>query len=198
MYDVTGYSAEAKKDFLQRTLPIFGFMLLITGIVVYYMAKTGMWQYFNNFGIIGMLALLVLQVGIFYGAQAFRKMYPLNIGFAMAFAALEGAIISPLIASFLEAGMSLLIGQALAITSMIMFGLAAVVWVTGRDFSFLGGFLIMGVFGLIGISLFSFFVQMPSFIGLALNIASVVIFSLFVLYDMSKILKNQFGAVAGA
>ncbi|MDY6771195.1 MAG: Bax inhibitor-1/YccA family protein [Candidatus Nanohaloarchaea archaeon] len=198
MFDVTNYPAEARQQFLQKTLPIFGFMLLITGVVTYWMAASGAWMAVARMGLIGMLLLFGVQIGMIYGARAFRESYPFNIVFAIAFAVVEGVFISPLIAIYLAAN-PIVIGQALVITSFIMLGLAAVVWFTNRDFRPMGMFLIMAVFGLIGLSLLQFIVgQFPSGIQLAINVGTIVIFSLFVLYDMSKILKNEFGPVGGA
>lgn len=198
MFDVTSYPAAARRQFLERTLPIFGLMLAITGVVTYYMAESGQWRLFADLGIVGFILLLAVQIGMIYGARAFRESYPLNIAFAIAFAVVEGLFISPLIAAYLAAGMVTLIAEALILTSFIMFGMASVVWFTNRDFRALGTFLIMSVFGLIGIAAIGFFIRIPTGIQLIIDIGTVIIFSLFVLYDMSKILKNEYGPVGGA
>jgi FtsH-binding integral membrane protein len=78
--------------------------------------------------------------------------------------------------------------QAAMLTALVFTGLTGYVFVTRKDFSFLGGALAIGVFALIGIaiagSLFGFTV------GLWYSVLGVVVFSGYVLYDTSKILHS--------
>jgi modulator of FtsH protease len=58
-----------------------------------------------------------------------------------------------------------------------------------RDFSFLGGFLSMGLWVLIGASLLSFFVGGASF-SLAIASVGVLLFGGYILFDTSRILRD--------
>lgn len=187
-----------RATFFQRVVPVFAMMLLITAAVTAWTIRLGYTSIFADLGLVGLLLLLGVQIGVFYGAQAFREYYPANVVFAVAFAAFEGVFIAPIIEMYISAGMGYLVAQALVVTALVFVGFAAVPLATGKDFSYLGGVLIAAVFGIIGFSVLSFFVGFPGWVGIAINVVSVVVFSLFILYDMSQILKGNFGAVAGA
>ncbi|WP_232688551.1 Bax inhibitor-1/YccA family protein [Halobacterium zhouii] len=191
-------SEHGRVTFFQRVLPVFAMMLLVSGAVTAWTIRLGYTSLVADLGLLGFLGLLAVQVGVFYGAQAFREHYPANVVFAVTFAAFEGVFIAPIIQTYLSAGMGYLVAQALVITSVVFVGFAAIPLVTGKDFSYLGGALIAAVFGIIALSVLSYFVGFPGWVAVALDVVSIVVFSLFILYDMSKILKGDFGAVAGA
>ncbi|WP_298866124.1 Bax inhibitor-1 family protein [uncultured Gimesia sp.] len=77
---------------------------------------------------------------------------------------------------------------AAVITLCIFGGLTAYVFVTGADFSFMGGFLTIAMFAAIGIAIGS------SFFGFSLGIfftgAMILLMSGFILYDTSNILHH--------
>lgn len=90
------------------------------------------------------------------------------------------------------------IRDAFLLTVMGFTGLTAYVFVTKRDFSFLRGFVSMGLFVLIGAMLLNFFVGGES-LGLAISSVGVILFGAFVLYDTSRLLREEDrDAVGGA
>ena len=74
-------------------------------------------------------------------------------------------------------------------TGVIFLGLSGYVLTTRKDFSFMGGFLFVGVLVLIVASLANMFFQVPG-IQLALSAMSILIFSGYILYDTSKIING--------
>jgi len=72
---------------------------------------------------------------------------------------------------------------------MIFGGLTAYVWLTKKDFSYLGASLTIGLFLIIGISIINLFIG-SSVMSMTLSIVSVLLFSGFILYDTSVILRN--------
>lgn len=188
----------AVNRYFGQVLPIFGVMLLVTAAVTAGFVATGLWKVVFGFGIIALIGLLVVQMGLFFAAQALRDMYPLNVVFALLFAGFEGVFIAPIIAGYVNAGLAGLIGQALGITAVVFVAMSAIPLVTGRDFRFLGGFLFVGLLVLIVASLANAFLFGSGVLGIVLNVGSVLLFSVFILYDMSKIIENDWGPVAGA
>jgi modulator of FtsH protease len=84
-------------------------------------------------------------------------------------------------------------GQLVAIaggmTSVIFFAMAAVATFSKRDFSFLGRFLFIGMILLIVASLANLFFAVPA-ISLTISAVAVLIFSLYLLYDINNIVRG--------
>jgi modulator of FtsH protease len=101
----------------------------------------------------------------------------------------SGLAISPLI--FLVAGAqgTGAIYTALTLTASVFAGLTIYTWVSRKDFSYMGASLMIGLFLIIGIGIVNLFVQ-SSTLSLASAIVSVVLFSGFILYDTSRILRH--------
>lgn len=90
------------------------------------------------------------------------------------------------------------IRDAFLLTVMGFGGLTGYVFVSKRDFSFLRGFVSIGLFVLLGAMLLNFFVGGESF-GLAISSVGVILFGAFVLYDTSRLLREESrDAVGGA
>ncbi len=77
---------------------------------------------------------------------------------------------------------------AAVITLCIFGGLTAYVFVTGADFSFMGGFLTIAMFGAIGIAIGAAIFGFS--LGLWFAAAMVVLMSGFILYDTSNVLHH--------
>ena len=82
-----------------------------------------------------------------------------------------------------------LVGLAGGMTAAIFFALASVATVTKKDFSFMGKFLFIGVILLIVASLANLFFQVPA-LSVALSGIAVLIFSAYILYDVSRIVNG--------
>jgi modulator of FtsH protease len=122
---------------------------------------------------------------------------PAALGWVFAFTGLLGFSLGPLLNNFLQISQSgsLLIVNALATTGVIFMTLSGYTLISKKDFSFLAGFLSVGLWILIGGLLFTliagyFFGVQISGLGLALNSMAVLIFSGFILYDTHRILSG--------
>ncbi len=84
-------------------------------------------------------------------------------------------------------------GQLVALsgglTAAVFFALATYATVSKRDFSFLGKFLFVGLILLIVASLANLFFQVPA-VALTISAVAVMIFSLYLLYDLSNIVRG--------
>ena len=74
-------------------------------------------------------------------------------------------------------------------TAAILFAMAGIATVTRKDFSFLGKFLFVGLILLVVASLANLFFQVPA-LHLTLSAVSVLIFSVYILYDVSNIIHG--------
>jgi modulator of FtsH protease len=82
-----------------------------------------------------------------------------------------------------------LIALAAGGTGAIFFTLAGIATVTKKDFSFLGKFLFVGMVVILLAALANIFFQVPA-ISLAISAAAVLIFSLYILFDISRIVTG--------
>ena len=83
----------------------------------------------------------------------------------------------------------MLIMQALGSTALIFFGLSAYALNTKKDFSFMGGFLTVGLIVVIVASIVNIFLG-SSLMFMVLNAAVVLIMSGLILFDTSRIING--------
>jgi len=134
---------------------------------------------------IGILAIAEI-VMIFVGMMMQRRR-SIGMGFVLVFTFISGITIYPSIsyyASTLGAGVVL---QAVAV-SAVAFGIAAVVASrTSLDFSFLGGFLFIGLMAILVMGVVSFFIGFSTVTQLIYSILGIAIFIGYVLFDVNRI-----------
>ena len=82
-----------------------------------------------------------------------------------------------------------IVGLAAGGTGIIFLTLAGIATTTKKDFSFMSKFLLVGIILLIVASLANIFLQIPAF-ALALSAIGVILFSGFILYDVSRIVNG--------
>ncbi|MGH8865808.1 MAG: Bax inhibitor-1 family protein, partial [Burkholderiales bacterium] len=82
-----------------------------------------------------------------------------------------------------------LIGMAAAGTGGILLAMGAIATTTKKDFSFMGKFLFVGMIVLLLAMIANMFFQIPA-LALALSALVVVVFSLFLLHDVSRIVNG--------
>jgi modulator of FtsH protease len=82
-----------------------------------------------------------------------------------------------------------LIATAAGGTGAIFFMMAGVATVTKRDFSFLGKFLFIGVVVVLLAAVANIFFQIPA-LSLTISAVAVLIFSAYILYDISRIVNG--------
>jgi modulator of FtsH protease len=82
-----------------------------------------------------------------------------------------------------------LIAMAAGGTGAIFFTLAGVATVTKKDFSFLGNFLFVGMVVVLLAALANAFFQIPV-LSLVISAVAVLIFSAYILYDISRIVNG--------
>ena len=82
-----------------------------------------------------------------------------------------------------------LVGYAAGGTGLVMAVMATIATTTKRDFSFMGKFLVVGMVVVIVASLANMFLQLPV-LSLAISSVAIVVFSLFLLHDLSRIVTG--------
>jgi modulator of FtsH protease len=112
---------------------------------------------------------------------------------------LLGFGLGPLISHYLTVNPSIVM-TALGGTGAIFLGLSGYALTTRKDFSFMGGFLMVGLIVVIGAAILNIFFAMPA-LFLAINAAIVMIMSGLILYQTSSLINggetNYIMATAG-
>ena len=112
---------------------------------------------------------------------------------------LFGLGLGPILNFYLSVNPSIVM-TALGGTGAIFLGLSAYALTTRKDFSFLAGFLMVGMFVVIGAALLNIFFAIPA-LFLAVNVAVIMIMSGFILFQTSAIINggetNYIMATAG-
>jgi FtsH-binding integral membrane protein len=135
------------------------------------------------------LALIAAFVPLF-AASAKKTDFPFNIGLVLMFNFVMGVIISPTL-YFSERSQPGLIGQA-AVLTLGAFGILTLyAFVSRRDFSPWGSFLMVGLWVLIGTSLLNLFFQ-NAIVGTWLASVTVLLFSGLLVFDTWR-LRNFYG-----
>jgi len=101
---------------------------------------------------------------------------------------LLGFGIGPMVAYYLAVNPSIVM-TALGGTGVIFLGLSGYALTTRKDFSFMGGFLMVGMFVIIGASLLNIFMGIPA-LSLAVSAAVIMIMSGFILYETSSLIHG--------
>ncbi|GAC1361268.1 MAG: Bax inhibitor-1/YccA family protein [Polyangiales bacterium] len=146
------------------------------------------------FGEHWILAML-LYFGAFFGMSAVRRRPGINVVALVGFTFLSGLYIAPMlfIAGVLGTSGAAMtanpVRDAFLLTVAAFGGLTAYVLVTKRDFSFLRGFLSMGLLVLIVAMLIGMFVGSSVF-HLAIASVGVLLFGAYVLYDTSRLMRT--------
>ncbi len=139
--------------------------------------------------IITSLVMLGAVIGLQFAIVANRNS-GLGIALLLAMTFILGWWLGPLLSVVLRlSNGGQLVGFAAGGTAAVMVTMATIATTTKRDFSFMGRFLFVGMIVLLVAMLANMFLQIPA---LALTISSlvIVVFSLFLLHDLSRIVTG--------
>jgi len=139
--------------------------------------------------IMGALLMFGAMMGMLFAVTALRNSV-WGIAALLGFTLLAGVFLGPIlqVALHLKNGAQL-VGIAAGGTGIIFFSLATIATVTNKDFSFMGKFLFIGLILLIVASLANIFFQIPA-LSLTISAIAVMIFSAFILFDVSRIVHG--------
>jgi len=135
----------------------------------------------------------VIMLGAVIGLQfaiAKNRNSGLGVALLLLMTGILGWWLGPIlnIALTLKNGMQL-VGYAAAGTGVIFFTMGAIATTTKRDFSFMGKFLFVGMIALLVAMFANMFLQIPA-LALTISTLVIVVFSLFLLYDLNRIVRG--------
>jgi len=144
---------------------------------------------FKAYPIMAPIGMFLVMIGLLFGVSAARNsVWGVILTFLFTFVA--GFFLGPILqhAAKLSNG-GQLVALAGGMTGVILFTMAGIATVTKKDFSFLGKFLFVGLILLVVASLVGLFFPIPA-MQLTLSAIAVLLFSLYILYDVSNIIHG--------
>lgn len=190
LYSQTGAAARSQEvsKVLRNTYALLSITLLVSAIAAGISIAIGV-----THGIA--LVMDIIAIALLWFVLPRTANSSAGIWVVLAFTALLGAGLGPILSHYLSfPGGSAIVMQALGATALVFFALSGYVLTTGKDFSFMRGFLFVGIVvaiiagvgmmiaGMLGIAISGFF--------LALNAMIVLLMSGFILYDTSRIIHG--------
>ena len=137
---------------------------------------------------LGAIACLIAAFAALFATMKMRNSGGGLIGI-FAFTGLMGLSLGPTLTHYLSlANGPALITQAVGLTAVVTFALSAYAFKTGRDFSRWGGFLFAGLITVIIASIAAIFFPVMQ---VAVAGASALLFSGFILYDTSRLVRGE-------
>ncbi|TAN81956.1 MAG: Bax inhibitor-1/YccA family protein [Gallionella sp.] len=167
-------------------------MLALTMIPTLIGAFAGMsinFSFMAEHPVMGTLLMFGAMMGMLFAVSALRNSV-WGIAALLGFTFVAGVFLGPIlqVALHLKNGAQL-VGMAAGGTGIIFFSLAAIATVTKKDFSFMGKFLFIGLILLVVASLANIFLAIPA-LSLTISAIAVMIFSAYILFDVSRIVHG--------
>ena len=135
------------------------------------------------------LVMLAGVIGLQYGIAANRN-NSLGVALLLLMTGILGWWLGPILNAALKLSNGMqLVGYAAVGTGVIFFAMGAVATTTKRDFSFMGKFLFAGMIALLVAMIANIFLQIPA-LALTISTLVIVVFSLFLLYDLNRIVRG--------
>ncbi len=139
--------------------------------------------------IISSLVMFAVMIGMIMLVSSLRNSVfaiPALLGFTL----VAGVFLGPILQNALRLSNGAeLIALAAGGTGIIFFSMATIATVTKKDFSFMGKFLFIGLILMVVASLANLFFQIPA-LSLTLSAIAVLLFSAYILYDVSQIIHG--------
>jgi modulator of FtsH protease len=183
----SGTQALAQNRVLRNTYLLLALTMVPTVIGAFVGMLTAAFVFAHPIAIsLGMLAVVI---GLQYAIAAKRNS-PVGIALLLLMTGLLGWWLGPIlsVALAMKNG-ALLVGYAAAGTGVIFFSMGAIAATSKRDFGFLYKFLFVGMITLLVAMIANMFLQIPA-LALAISSLVIVVFSLFLLYDLQRIIRG--------
>ena len=132
-----------------------------------------------------MMLFFILQIALIFFASFAARRPGLNMVALFSFTTVSGLTLGPLL---YQVGPSIA-AEAFALTAITFAGLSLYVVYSKKDFSFMSGFLMTGLIVVIVGGLLNMFFIQSGMMHFVMSGASVLLFSGFILYDTSNIMR---------
>ncbi len=180
--------APEQNKVLRNTYTMLGLTMIPT-IIGAFVGLSVSFTFMAQHPIMAPLLMFGVMMGMLFAVSALRNSV-WGVVMLLGFTFVAGVFLGPILqhALHLRNGAQL-IGMAAGGTGIIFFSLATLATVTKKDFSFMGKFLFIGLVLLVIASLANIFFAIPA-MALTISAIAVLLFSAFILYDISQIIHG--------
>jgi FtsH-binding integral membrane protein len=184
----TGVLVSEQNKVLRNTYLMLA-MTMIPTVIGAFIGLSVNFSFMAQHPIMGALLMFGAMMGLLFAVTALRNSV-WGIAALLAFTLVAGVFLGPIlqVALHLRNGAQL-IGMAAGGTGLIFFSLATLATVTKKDFSFMGKFLFIGLILMVVASLANMFFQIPV-LSLTISAIAILIFSAYILFDISQIIHG--------
>ena len=174
---------------LRNTYWLLALSMLPTIFGAYVGSSMDFAAFYRTSPIMAPLLMFGAMFGMLFVVSALRNS-AWGIAAVFGFTFVSGVMLAPMLqhAAGLRNG-GQLVALAGGMTAAVFLVMATIATVTKRDFSFMGKFLFIGVILLIIASLANIFLQIPA-MAVTISAIAVLIFSAYLLYDLSSIVRG--------
>ncbi|OIQ99556.1 modulator of FtsH protease YccA [mine drainage metagenome] len=186
---IPGTALGAEQNKVLRNTYMMLALTMIPTIIGAFIGTSINFSFMAGHPIMAALLMFGTMMGLLFAVTALRDSV-WGIVALLGFTFVAGVFLGPIlqVALHLKNGAQL-IGLAAGGTSVIFFSLATIATTTKKDFSFMGKFLFIGLILLIVASLANMFFQIPA-LSLTISAIAVMIFSAYILFDVSRIVQG--------
>jgi FtsH-binding integral membrane protein len=173
---------------LRNTYMMLGLTMIPT-VIGAFIGTSINFSFMAQHPIMSSLLMFGVMMGMLFGVSALRNSV-WGIVALLGFTFVAGVFLGPIlqVALHFKNGAQL-VSMAAGGTGIIFLSLATLATVTKKDYSFMGKFLFIGLIMLIVASLANMFFQIPA-LSLTISAVAVMIFSAYILFDVSRIVHG--------
>jgi len=182
----TGVLGGQRSAILGKVLGLLGFAFLFTAGGAVIGRSLGPGAFFIS---------LIGSFGTLIALQFLRERSPLNLALLYGFATFEGMLLGLILDAYIASGMGGVVMSAGVTTAAVALAAGAYGYTTKRDLSGMGGFLFIGLLGVIIASVVGIFIQLP-LLYVGISAVAAVLFTGFLVFDLNRVAAMR-GATEG-
>jgi len=182
------YGSPARESVLATNKVLRNTYALLSMTLLFSAAMAGVSIAFNV-PYFGPIITLVGYFGLLFLTTRFRNSAA-GLVCVFALTGFMGLTLGPILSLYLNTPQGTdLVMTALGATGVVFLGLSAYAVKSERDFSFMGGFLMVGMIGLLAVILLGLFIDLSAF-QMAISAGVVLLMSALILYETSNIIHG--------
>jgi modulator of FtsH protease len=193
--ETQGWSNPALQGAISLPEKVMGLtcMLMVCAIGGVWLGASGLNTDLSNDSLIWFIAMFALVL-----ATQFLASQPvLGMALFLAFGVVTGIVIAPLLQALQQSGDQYIVYEALGATAAVTGGVTLYARTTSRDFSRMGGWLFGALIGVVVAMVIGLIVQSTA-LQIVISAAACVLFSLFLLYDIQRVIMTRQGPPGSA
>lgn len=134
-----------------------------------------------------MMLLMLVEFVMIFAAAFMQRRRRIGMSFVLAFTFISGLTLFSILARYTDMLGAMAVLKAVGVATIAFLVAAIVAARTSFDFSFLGGFLLIGLLAIVGMGVVSMFIGFSTMTGLVYSLLGIAIFIGYVLYDVNRI-----------